>query len=80
MKAIAAQSIATITEFMPRDLASMAGAFASIEVFDETLFDALASSSIAKRTQFSAQQLCKTAWACSTLGFAACPLLDAISA
>merc|ERR1712113_850601 len=55
-------------------------AFAKLELRNDPLLAAIAATSLAKISLFSAQNLANTAWSLARLGILDMPLLEAISA
>jgi len=60
-------------------LSNTAWAFATLNLCDSTLLDAIASSALKRIQQWRTQELVNTVWAFSKLGNVNQPLLEAIS-
>lgn len=80
MNAIAAASLAIITECDAQTFANLAWAFAILVLPAGPLLNSISSASLPKLSSFDAQELANTAWAFSRLDFVDKPLCDAISA
>mmetsp|Transcript_176062 Transcript_176062/g.564532 ORF Transcript_176062/g.564532 Transcript_176062/m.564532 type:complete len:124 (+) Transcript_176062:870-1241(+) len=80
LHSIANEAIATISEAMTKDLASMAWAFARLAVPNPKLMDAIAAQSLPiSCSSFDAEDLANTAWAFAKVTVRNKPLLESIS-
>uniref|UniRef100_A0A7S4RAM3 catechol O-methyltransferase n=1 Tax=Alexandrium monilatum TaxID=311494 RepID=A0A7S4RAM3_9DINO len=80
MDAIAAASIAKITQCLSQDHSNLAWAFATLHLPNAPLCDSIAAAALRTIRQFERQHLVNTAWSFATLRFEHPPLMKAISA